>query len=396
MNSQEIKALDSKYTVQSYGRCDVVIDHGEGSRLWTPEGKEYIDFTSGIGVNSLGYGNEKWINAITEQAKKLGHISNLFYSEPYAKLSQTLCQRSGMKRVFFANGGGEANEGMIKCARKYSFDKYGEGRSTIVTLYQSFHGRTVTTLSATGQDVFHNYFFPFTEGFRYAKANDIASLKNQLGDDVCAVMIELIQGEGGVLPLDKGYVLELAAVCKDNDILLLVDEVQTGVGRTGSLFCFQQYGISPDAVSFAKGIAGGLPMGGVMFGAKTADVFTPGTHATTFGGNPVAAAAANCVLEVMDDGFLSEVNEKGEYIRETVKSWNIPCVTKVKGMGLMVGIAVEGVTPKEVLAKCVEGGLLVLTAGKDTVRLLPPLTITKDEIDAGLEILKNALTVANH
>ena len=396
MNSQEIKALDSKYTVQSYGRCDVVIDHGEGSRLWTPEGKEYIDFTSGIGVNSLGYGNEKWINAITEQAKKLGHISNLFYSEPYAKLSQTLCQRSGMKRVFFANGGGEANEGMIKCARKYSFDKYGEGRGTIVTLYQSFHGRTVTTLSATGQDVFHNYFFPFTEGFRYAKANDIASLKNQLGDDVCAVMIELIQGEGGVLPLDKGYVLELAAVCKDNDILLLVDEVQTGVGRTGSLFCFQQYGISPDAVSFAKGIAGGLPMGGVMFGAKTADVLTPGTHATTFGGNPVAAAAANCVLDVLDDGFLSEVNEKGEYIRETVKSWNIPCVTKVKGMGLMVGIAVEGVTPKEVLAKCVEGGLLVLTAGKDTVRLLPPLTITRDEIDAGLEILKNALTVANH
>ena len=390
MTSTEIKNLDAQYVVQSYGRCDVVIDHGKGSTLWTPEGREYIDFTSGIGVNSLGYGNEKWIAAVTEQAAKLGHISNLFYSEPYAKLAATLCRRAGMKRVFFANGGGEANEGMIKCARKYSFDKYGDGRSTIVTLYQSFHGRTVTTLSATGQDVFHNYFFPFTPGFRYAKANDITDLKNRLGDDVCAVMIELIQGEGGVLPLDRDFVSELAAICADNDILLLVDEVQTGVGRTGSLFCFEQYGLKPDAVSFAKGIAGGLPMGGVMFGAKTEGVLTPGTHATTFGGNPVAAAAANAVLAEIDDDFLKSVTEKGDYIRNTVKNWNLPAVTKVKGMGLMIGIAVT-VPPKTVLAKCIENGLLVLTAGKDTVRLLPPLTISKGEIDKGLEILHNVL-----
>ena len=390
MTSTEIKALDAQYAVQSYGRCDVVIDHGKGSTLWTPEGREYIDFTSGIGVNSLGYGNEKWINAVTEQAKKLGHISNLFYSEPYARLAATLCERTGMKRVFFANGGGEANEGMIKCARKYSFDKYGEGRSTIVTLYQSFHGRTVTTLSATGQDVFHNYFFPFTPGFTYARANDIQDVKNRLGDDVCAVMIELIQGEGGVLPLERAFVTELAALCADNDILLLVDEVQTGVGRTGSLFCFEQYAIEPDAVSFAKGIAGGLPMGGVMFGEKTADVLTPGTHATTFGGNPVAAAAANCVLGEIDEAFLAEVNEKGEYIRSTVESWRLPAVTKVKGMGLMIGIAVTA-QPKKVLAECIDRGLLVLTAGKDTVRLLPPLTISKAEIDSGLAILHEVL-----
>lgn len=392
MNSQEIKALDSKNVAQSYGRFDVAIERGEGATLWSPEGKEYIDFTSGIGVSCLGYGNERWVNAITEQAKKLGHISNLFYSEPYAKLAATLCERTDMQRVFFANSGGEANEGMIKCARKYSYDKYGKDRSTIITLVQSFHGRTITTLSATGQDVFHNYFFPFTQGFRYAVANDIQSLKNQIGDDVCAVMIELIQGEGGVLPLDKTYVYELASICKEHDILLLVDEVQTGVGRTGSLFCFQQYGIEPDVVSFAKGIAGGLPMGGLLFGAKTADVFTPGTHATTFGGNPVAAAAANTVLDIMDADFLNSVREKGDYIRNTVISWNLPVVTKVKGLGLMIGIAVESIAPKDVVIKCIENGLLALTAGKDTVRLLPPLTISMEEIDKGLAILKAVLT----
>lgn len=392
MNSQEIKALDSQYVVQSYGRFDVAIDHGVGSTLYTPEGREYIDFASGIGVNSVGYGNQKWIDAITDQAKKLGHISNLFYSQPYAQLAAAFCQRTGMQRVFFANAGGEANEGMIKCARKYSFDKYGADRNTIITLHQSFHGRTVTTLSATGQDVFHNYFFPFTPGFRYAKANDIQSLKDQLGNDVCAVMIELIQGEGGVLPLDNSYVYEVAALCTENDILLLVDEVQTGVGRTGSLFCFQQYGITPDAVSFAKGIAGGLPMGGIMFGTKTADVLTPGTHATTFGGNPIVAAAANAVLDTMDGAFLADVQEKGDYIRNTVASWDMSCVSKVKGMGLMLGIAIKDAAPKAVAAKCIENGLLALTAGSDTVRLLPPLTITKDEIDKGLAILKAVLT----
>ena len=245
MTSKEMKALTGQYVMNTYGRFDVAIDHGEGSRLYDPEGKEYIDFASGIGVTSLGYGDEDWVSAITQQAKKLGHVSNLFYTEPSAKLAEKLCQRTGMSCVFFANGGGEANEGMIKLARKYSYDKYGEGRATIITLVNSFHGRTITTLKATGQDVFHNFFFPFTEGFRYAEANDLEALKGVAGEDVCAFMVELVQGEGGVLPLDYEYVQALKQLCEEKDWLLLTDEVQTGVGRTGKLFAFQHYDILP-------------------------------------------------------------------------------------------------------------------------------------------------------
>ena len=269
MNHEELVALDHQYAMQTYGRFDVDIDHGKGATLYDLAGKEYIDFSSGIGVNSIGYGNEKWVAAITAQAQKLGHISNLFYSQPYAQLAQTLCRRTGMAAAFFGNSGAEANEGIIKMARKYSFDKYGKGRGTIITLKNSFHGRTITTLTATGQDVFHNYFFPFTDGFRYAQAGSIDAIQEVAGHDVCAVMLELVQGEGGVYPMDPEYVHNLAVLCAERDWLLLVDEVQTGVGRTGTLFAFQQYGIIPDGVSFAKGIAGGLPMGGflVMSGA---------------------------------------------------------------------------------------------------------------------------------
>ena len=258
MTFEEIKALDHQYVMQSYGRFDVAVDHGRGATLWDTQGREYIDFTSGIGVCSLGYADEGWVNAITEQAGKLGHISNLFYAEPYVKAAEKLCRKAGMSNVFFANSGAESNEGLIKLARKYSFDKYGKGRGTIITLHKSFHGRTITTLSATGQDVFHNYFFPFTEGFRHADANDFDSVEAMAGHDVCAVMFELIQGEGGVLPLDREFVQKVADLCAKRDWLLLIDEVQTGVGRTGSLFAFQQYGIQPDAVSFAKGIASNL------------------------------------------------------------------------------------------------------------------------------------------
>ena len=257
MTSKELMNLDAQCVMQTYGRFPVAIDHGEGATLYSPEGKKYIDFTSGIGVNCLGYGNKKWRKAITDQAAKLGHISNLFYSEPYIELAHQLIARTGMKRAFFANGGGEANEGMIKLCRKYSYDRYGAGRSTIITLKDSFHGRTITTLTATGQDVFHQYFFPFTEGFQYAAPNDLEAIKALDDGTVCAVMVELIQGEGGVLPLNQDYVNALQALCQEKDWLLAVDEVQTGVGRTGSLFCFQDYGILPDVVSFAKGIGGG-------------------------------------------------------------------------------------------------------------------------------------------
>lgn len=390
MNSQEIKALTGEYVMNTYGRFPVVIDHGEGATLYDPEGNAYIDFTSGIGVNALGYGNKTWVGAIAAQAAKLGHVSNLFYTEPSARLAQILCQRTGESAVFFASGGGEANEGMIKLARKYSFDKYGQGRSTIVTLNNSFHGRTVTTLEATGQEVFHNYFFPFTGGFRYVDAGDLAALEGQ-GEDVCAVMVELIQGEGGVLPLDQGYVQEVAKLCRERDWLLLVDEVQTGIGRTGSLFAFQQYGILPDAVSFAKGIAAGLPMSGIMANEKCKDVLVPGTHATTFGANPVCAAAALVVQETLTDSFLQQVKEKGDYLRGQIEALQLPCLGKTRGMGLMIGVEVkEGWTAKELAARLIENGLLILTAGPG-LRLLPPLVISKEEMDKGVAILKKVL-----
>ena len=392
MTSQELKALTGQYIMNTYGRFPVAIDHGQGARLYDPEGHEYIDFTSGIGVTDLGYGYEPWVDAIAAQAQRLRHVSNLFYTEPAAKLAETLCKRTGESCVFFANGGGEANEGMIKLARKYSFDKYGKGRATIITLNNSFHGRTITTLMATGQEVFHNYFFPFTEGFRYADANSLESLEAAAGDDVCAVMVELVQGEGGVLPLDKEYVKAVAALCAERDWLLLVDEVQSGVGRTGSLFCFQQYGILPDVVSFAKGIAGGLPMSGIMANEKCRNVLGPGTHATTFGANPVCAAAGLVVQETLSDAFLEEVKAKGAYLREGIEALNLPCFGQTRGLGLMIGIAVkEGYNKSEIANKLIANGLLVLTAGPG-MRLLPPLVITKEEMDKGLEIMKKTLS----
>ena len=391
MTFEELQALDKQYVMQTYGRFPAAIDHGKGATLWDVAGREYIDFASGIGVNSVGYGNEAWQAAIQAQAAKLGHISNLYYSEPYIRLAQRLCERSGMSNAFFANGGGEANEGMIKLARKYSFDKYGKGRGTILTLNRSFHGRTITTLAATGQDVFHNYFFPFTEGFRYADANDLDSLEAVAGHDVCAVMMELVQGEGGVLPLDREFVHKVAELCRQRDWLLLIDEVQTGVGRTGSLFCFQQYGIQPDVVSFAKGIAGGLPMSGILANEKCRDVFTPGTHATTFGGNPVAAAAALAVQDILTDELLEQVKEKGAYLRAAIEGLELPCLGATRGMGLMIGVEVKGEQTNSQLAfRLVEAGLLCLTAGPG-LRLLPPLVITKEEMDKGVSIMKAAL-----
>ncbi len=391
MTSEAIKGLTHQHIMNTYGRFPVALDHGEGATLYDPEGRAYIDFTSGIGVTALGYGNPLWAEAVAYQAKKLNHVSNLFYTEPPARLAEVLCQRTGASAVFFANGGGEANEGLIKLARKYSFDKYGQGRSTIVTLQNSFHGRTITTLKATGQDVFHNYFFPFTEGFRYAPANDLEALKAQDQGDVCAVMVELVQGEGGVLPLDKEYVKAVEALCAEKDWLLLVDEVQTGIGRTGTLFAFQQYGILPDAASFAKGIAGGLPMSGILANEKCKDGLGPGMHATTFGANPVCAAAGLVVQEILSDEFLKEVRGKGEYLRRGVEALNLPCFGKTRGLGLMIGIEVrEGWTNKDIANKLIENGLLILTAGPG-MRLLPPLVITKDEMDKGLTIMKQTL-----
>ncbi|MCL2628605.1 MAG: aspartate aminotransferase family protein [Oscillospiraceae bacterium] len=391
MQSDKIKELDKQNVMQTYPRFDVVIERGEGATLYTPEGAEIIDFTSGLGVNSIGYGNKKWADAIHAQAMKLQHISNLYYSEPYVKLAEALTKRTGMKNVFFSNSGAEANEGMIKIARKYSFDKHGKGKSTIISLYQSFHGRTITTLAATGQDVLHNFFFPFTEGFRHVQANDIKALENELTDDVCAVMLELVQGEGGVIPLCPSYVKAVYELCASKDILLLIDEVQTGVGRCGTLMAFMQYDIKPDIVTFAKGIAGGLPLGGILANEKCSGVFVPGTHGTTFGGNPVATTAAQVVLDILDDKLLGEVIKKGDYIKEQIKSWDIPIIGEIRGRGLMIGISIKDKVPRELAQKCANNGVLMLTAGADALRMLPPLTITYDEIDKGLAILKKTL-----
>ena len=391
MTHEELVALDHQYTMQTYGRYDVDIDHGKGATLWDLAGKTYIDFAAGIGVNAIGYANERWVEAIYDQASRLGHISNLFYTQPYAKLAETLCRRSGMAAAFFGNSGAEGNEGLIKLARKYSFDKYGKGRGTILTLKNSFHGRTAATLAATGQEVFHNYFHPFPDGFRCAQAGSMDALQEVAGHDVCAVLLELVQGEGGVYPMDQDYVHDLAVLCAERDWLLLVDEVQTGIGRTGTLFAFQQYGIIPDGVSFAKGIAGGLPMGGFLANERCRNVLGPGTHASTFGGNPVCAAAAQVVLDILDEDALAAVREKGRYLRASIEAMGLPPLGATRGLGLMIGVEVkEGWDNRDLAARLIQNGLLVLTAGP-ALRLLPPLTITRAELDKGLEILKSTL-----
>lgn len=391
MTFEEIQARDHQYVMGTYARFPVDIDHGENATLYDAAGKAYIDFSAGIGVNSVGVGNEKWVKAVADQAKKLAHMSNLYYTQPCGELAETLCRRTGMGKAFFCNSGAEANEGLIKLARKYSYDKYGKGRGTVLTLVNSFHGRTITTLAATGQDKFHDYFFPFTEGFRHGEST-MEGIAAVAGHDVCAVLVELIQGEGGVLPQDKKFIQDLAALCAQRDWLFLVDEVQTGVGRTGTLFCYQQYGVTPDAVSFAKGIAGGLPMGGFLANEKCMDVLTAGTHAATFGGNPLCCAAALAVQEILDDTALAQVVEKGEYLRAAIEGMGLPQLGGTRGLGLMIGVEVkEGYVNRDLAIKMMEKGLICLTAGHNALRLLPPLTITREEMDKGLELMKAAL-----
>lgn len=387
MSFEDIKKLDDAYVMHTYGRYNLAIDHGKGAICYDPAGKSYIDFTSGIGVNSLGFADEGWVAAVTAQLNKLQHISNLYYTEPCVLAAKLICEKSGMKKVFFGNSGAEANEGVIKAARKYSFQKYGEGRSKIVALENSFHGRTMAALSATGQNVYHNFFFPFVDGFVFAKANDTEDMLSKLTDDVCAVMMELVQGEGGVMPLEKEYVQAVYAACQKKDILFIVDEVQTGVGRTGTFYSYQQFGIQPDLVSSAKGLGGGLPIGAVLFGEKTQDTLIPGDHGSTFGGNPVVCADAVEVLNRMDDTFLQNVTAKGRHMREEIEK--MPHVTSVAGMGMMLGIELD-IDVKPVVTALMENGLLVLTA-KHKMRLLPPLNIAQTELEKGLSILKNTL-----
>lgn len=390
MNYQELKSEEQKYVMNTYGRFPIALDHGAGATVWDVEGKKYIDLASGIGVNCLGYDHPQLIEAIGQQAHKLMHVSNLFTTEPMVQAAKKLVEKTHLNgKVFFANSGAEANEGAIKLARKYSFDKYGEGRYKIITLVNSFHGRTVTTLKATGQDRFHNYFFPFTEGFDYAQANDIESVRRKADDMTCAVMMELVQGEGGVLPLDPAFVKQVEALCREKDLLLIIDEVQTGIGRTGSLFCFRQYDIRPDVVTMAKGLGGGAPVGAVLAAESCAKVLTPGTHATTFGGTPMICAAVNVVLDTVGDSrFLQEVCRKGEYLKNGILALGSPHIHGVRGMGLMLGIIVDEGKHTAFANRLIEKGVLAITAGKNAVRLLPPLVISDQEMDEAITIMK--------
>ncbi len=381
-----IKEADKQYIMPTYGRFDLCIVKGEGSTYYDENGKKYIDMGTGIAVNTFGANDEEWKNAVIEQINKIQHTSNLYYSEPCVKLAKMLCEKTGMKKVFFGNSGAEANECAIKGARKFGTD-IREDKNIIITLKDSFHGRTITTLSATGQDVFHKNFTPFTEGFVHVTANDVDELKAAINDKVCAIMIEIVQGEGGVNTLDKAYLDEIEKITTENDILLVVDEVQTGNGRTGSMYAFMQFGLTPDIVSTAKGLAGGLPMGATMFGDRVENVLPAGTHGSTFGGNPVCANAAVSVVNRLDDKLFETVKENSKYLVD--KLLKIKGVKSVSGLGYMLGIEIDG-DAKAVAAKCIENGLLVLTA-KTKIRLLPALNISREEIDAALEIFERVL-----
>ncbi len=379
----------NEHVMHSYGRYDVVLEKGKDRVAVDENGKEYIDFGSGIGTNSLGYCNDKWVDMVCSQVKSIQHTSNYYYTKVQADFAEKLTSITGYKNMFFGNSGAEANECAIKIARKYSFDKYGKGRYNIITLVNSFHGRTLCTLSATGQDVFHNYFFPFVEGFINVEANNIEDLKAKLDDTVCAVMFEYIQGEGGVCALNQDFVDEIYKLCAEKDVLTIADEVQTGVGRTGKFLAGDWFGKKADITTLAKGIAGGIPMGVCLAGEKCADVLTPGTHGSTFGGNPIACAGGLAVLEKAgDEKFLSDVREKADYLRGKIAA--IDEVASVSGIGLMVGIELKTKKAADVVKAALDEGLLLLTA-KTKIRLLPPLTISYEEIDKGIAILEKLL-----
>ena len=390
MTNQQIIERDNAHVAHTYGRNQIALEQGKGMHVTDFDGKEYLDFTSGIGVNSLGYCDPDWVAAVSEQAGRLQHTSNLYYTDPCGQLAETLCKRTGFDKVFFANSGAEANEGSMKAARKYSFDTYGEGRYQVVSLVNSFHGRTLASLTATGQEVFHHYFGPFNEGFAYTPANDYEAFLKTVTPATCAVIMEMVQGEGGVCALDKDYVSKVNAYCHEHDILIIVDEVQTGIGRTGTFLAYEQFDVQPDVVSLAKGLGGGLPIGAVLMNEKVAAGMGAGTHGSTFGGNPVVCAGANVVVDRMDNGFLANVNERAVQLRTGLAK--LPMVKSLSGIGLMVGIEFFGdVRAADVLAACREKGLLVLTA-KTRLRLLPPLTLTAHDVEKALAILNEVLS----
>lgn len=389
MTFDEVKEMEQEHFMPTYGRFPVQLVRGRGATLFDEAGAPYIDFTSGIGVNVLGYGDRAWSDAVAIQATKVQHVSNLYYNPTAVRFGDTLCRRSGFHKVFLCNSGAEANECAVKLARKYGNETHGAGCNEIITLKNSFHGRTVTTLSATGQDAFHQHFTPFTEGFRYAQAGDIDALRAMVTEQTCGVMLELIQGEGGVNVVDPRYVYEVKQLCKEKDIVLIFDEVQTGVGRTGTLYAWEAWGVKPDVLTSAKGLGNGLPIGACLATEKFGAVLSAGTHGSTFGGNPVACAGGEVVLERMNDAFLMEVERKGYYLRDKIMEFSQ--VEEVRGKGLMLGVKTNVLADAKTLAsECLAHGLLILTA-KDVLRCLPPLTISYEELDKGIRILHEVL-----
>ncbi len=380
-----IKNIDKEYVANTYGRFDLELAYGKGSLVYDTEGKEYIDLATGIAVNTFGIADNSWIEAVIEQLNKCQHTSNLYYSEPCARLAKMLCQRTGAKKVFFSNSGAEANECAIKTARLWGSENKGEEYFNIITLKNSFHGRTITTLSATGQDVFHQYFNPLTDGFLYAEANNSDSVKALVSENkCCAIMMELVQGEGGVMALDTDFVKDVFEIAKENNLLVIIDEVQTGNGRSGELYAYQAYGVTPDIVSTAKGLAGGLPIGATMFFDKTEYTLKAGLHGSTFGGNLISCAGAINVLERIDTTLLSEVKAKSKYIFDELSG--AEGIKSVSGLGLMIGIETEGDVSK-ILAKCMEKGILPIKA-KNKLRLLPALNIPMQLLVKAIGIIK--------
>ncbi|HBE9727855.1 TPA: aspartate aminotransferase family protein [Clostridioides difficile] len=395
MNNDNTISKWNEYFIDTYNQPNFVIDYGEGSCFFDTNGNKYIDFTSGYGVSSLGYSNSNLKNALKEQVDKLLHTSNLYFNEPVLYSGEKIINSSGMAKVYFCNSGTEANETAFKIARKYSSDKYGNARGTIISLKDSFHGRTMMSLMATGMDKYHKYFYPLPEGFKYIERNNIEDLKNNLDSRVCAIILEAIQGEGGVNVLEKDYVLEIVKICQEKDIVVIFDEVQCGIGRTGKLFGYEYFDVKPDIVTVAKGLGAGIPVGGVLVNKKLSKVLGKGDQGTTFGGNLLAMVAASVVLdEISKDGFYNEVLEKGNYIRQSIESFNNKVVLKTKGIGLMIGIETN-IESSIIEEKARKKGLLILTAGKNVLRFLPPLTISYKEIDEALEILKDILLEIN-
>lgn len=391
MNSEQAIKMENENILQTYDRFPVVIESGHGATLYDIDGKKYVDMTSGIGVSSLGYNNEGLKESINKQMNKVFHTSNVFFNAANIELAGMLTNATGMSKVFLCNSGAEANECAIKIARKYGFNKYEGERYKIITLKESFHGRTITTLAATGQDKYHNYFFPFTEGFKYVEMNNFEELKSALDDTVCAVMMEAVQGEGGIHPMEKEFAQAVYKLCSETDTLVIFDEIQCGIGRTGYFYAYEEFGIKPDIVTSAKGLGGGIPIGAVLCNEKLQNVLNKGDHGSTFGGNPIAAAAAcEVVSKISDQAMLDNIKEKGNYIKEKLKAFNSDKIVEVRGKGLMIGVELK-FEAKNAINSCIQKGVLFLSAGKNVIRMLPPLTITYEEIDIALDTLNSVL-----